>query len=119
MAWKLVAKMCLMNPWCYALYLENHNYPASKLPLSNFLFLRFDSFVKWFCIAGDVQSENEYVMHLIAWGSFICVSDVNDTLPPDFFVKFFWLGWKSQKFSPKNFKGNFVTFLVLVGLGFS
>ena len=33
-----MAKMCIMNPWCYALYLENHNYPAGKLPLSNFLF---------------------------------------------------------------------------------
>ena len=50
MAWKLVAKLCSMNPWCYALYLENHNYPARKLPLSNFLFLRFASFVKRFCI---------------------------------------------------------------------
>ena len=27
-----------LNPWCYALYLENHNYPAGKLPLSNSLF---------------------------------------------------------------------------------
>ena len=33
-----MAKMCIMNPWCYALYLENHNYPAGKLPLSNFIF---------------------------------------------------------------------------------
>ena len=38
MAWKQVAKMCIMNPWCYALYLEIHNYPAGKIPLSNFIF---------------------------------------------------------------------------------
>ena len=48
------------------------------------------------------------------------VSIVNDTLPPDFSVKFLWLGWKSPYFFPgKLLQGNFVTFLVLVGLDFS
>ena len=39
--------------------------------------------------------------HLIVSGSFICVINVNDTLPPDFSVKFIWLGWKWQHFSRK------------------
>ena len=29
-----------LNPWCYALYLENHNFPAGKLSLSNFIFFK-------------------------------------------------------------------------------
>ena len=45
-AWKLEAKMCMINPWCYALHLENRNYPAGKLPLSNLIFFKnFNYFV--------------------------------------------------------------------------
>jgi len=73
------------------------------------------------CVAGDVQRQNKlWARHLIASGRFIRVSVVNDTLPPDFSVKFLWLGWKSPHFFPgKLIESNFVTFLVLVGLDFS
>ena len=56
------------------------------------------------CIAGDVQRQNKlWARHLIASGSFIRMSVVNDTLPPDFSVKFLWLGWKSPDFFPENY----------------
>ena len=35
-----MAKVCMINPWRYALHLENHNYPAGKLPLSNLIFFK-------------------------------------------------------------------------------
>ena len=72
-------------------------------------------------IAGDVQRQNKlWARHLIASGRFIRVSVVNDTLPPDFSVKFLWLTWKSPHYFPgKLIKSNFVAFLVLVGLDFS
>ena len=41
-----MAKMCIMNPWCYALYLENHNYPAGKIPLSNFISMSSQSLTR-------------------------------------------------------------------------
>ena len=58
------------------------------------------------CIAGDVQRQKKlWARHLIASGSLIRVSVVNDTLPPDF--------------SRKLLTSNFVTFLMLVGFDFS
>ena len=56
------------------------------------------------CIAGDVQRQNKlWARHLIASGSFIRVSILNDTLTPDFSVKFLWLQWKSPHFFPENY----------------
>ena len=57
------------------------------------------------CIVGDVQRQNKlWARHLIASGSFIRISVLNDTLPPDFSVKFLWLGWKSPFFFRKIIK---------------
>ena len=76
------------------------------------------------CITGDVQRENKlWARHLIASGSFIRVSIVNDTLPPDIskFSREIFMAWmKITPFFPgKLLKSNFGTFLVLVGLDFS
>ena len=44
---------------------------------------------------------------------------LHDTLHPDFPAKFFGLDENHNIFPGKLFKGNFMTFLVLVNLGFS
>ena len=41
--------------------------------------------------------------HLIASGSFICMIDVNDTLPPDFLWNFFGLDENDDIFQGKLF----------------
>ena len=68
------------------------------------------------CIAGDIQRQNKlWARHLVASGSFIRMSIVNDTLPPGNLT---WM--KITPFFPgKLLKSNFVTFLVLVDLDFS
>ena len=49
------------------------------------------------------KDKTNYEHKLWASGSFIRVSIVNDTLPPDFSVKILWLGWKSPHFFAENF----------------
>ena len=57
------------------------------------------------CIAGDAQRQNKLrARHLIASGSFIRMSVVNDTLPPDFSWNFYDLDENQPIFSRKIIK---------------